>query len=143
MLRYYWCTSWSIVDVLIFFLMIRLPPRSTRTYTLFPYPTLFRSAGGQAQPRREGAGAACPAVLAERRPEDAEGQSRPCRHQGVRGEAGAPHYRGAGGDLPIAGRPNGRLQAGRAGERLRRRGALPGPAGDRNAGADQDGRTEN
>src|SRR3546814_4528108 len=23
--------------------MIRLPPRSTRTYTLFPYPTLFRS----------------------------------------------------------------------------------------------------
>src|SRR3546814_11029018 len=26
-----------------FFLMIRLPPRSTRTDTLFPYPTLFRS----------------------------------------------------------------------------------------------------
>src|SRR3546814_12176476 len=26
-----------------FFLMIRRPPRSTRTYTLFPYPTLFRS----------------------------------------------------------------------------------------------------
>src|SRR3546814_5216221 len=25
------------------FLMIRLPPRSTRTDTLFPYPTLFRS----------------------------------------------------------------------------------------------------
>src|SRR3546814_15085844 len=24
--------------------MIRRPPRSTRTYTLFPYPTLFRSA---------------------------------------------------------------------------------------------------
>src|SRR3546814_9426984 len=24
--------------------MIRLPPRSTRTYTLFPYTTLFRSA---------------------------------------------------------------------------------------------------
>src|SRR3546814_14410399 len=23
--------------------MIRLPPRSSRTYTLFPYPTLFRS----------------------------------------------------------------------------------------------------
>src|SRR3546814_7341714 len=28
---------------LIFFLMIRLPPRSTRTDTLFPYTTLFRS----------------------------------------------------------------------------------------------------
>src|SRR3546814_15265819 len=26
-----------------FFLMIRRPPRSTRTYTLFPYTTLFRS----------------------------------------------------------------------------------------------------
>src|SRR3546814_4271324 len=28
---------------LFFFLMIRRPPRSTRTYTLFPYSTLFRS----------------------------------------------------------------------------------------------------
>src|SRR3546814_16108329 len=28
----------------VFFLLIRLPPRSTRTYTLFPYTTLFRSA---------------------------------------------------------------------------------------------------
>src|SRR3546814_15327392 len=27
----------------VFFLMIRRPPRSTRTYTLFPYTTLFRS----------------------------------------------------------------------------------------------------
>src|SRR3546814_3633611 len=30
----------------IFFLMIRRPPRSTRTDTLFPYTTLFRSHGG-------------------------------------------------------------------------------------------------
>src|SRR3546814_2564205 len=29
----------------IFFLMIRRPPRSTRTDTLFPYTTLFRSLG--------------------------------------------------------------------------------------------------
>src|SRR3546814_17440979 len=29
----------------IFFLMIRRPPRSTRTDTLFPYTTLFRSFG--------------------------------------------------------------------------------------------------
>src|SRR3546814_13403573 len=29
--------------VIIFFLMIRRPPRSTRTDTLFPYTTLFRS----------------------------------------------------------------------------------------------------
>src|SRR3546814_12052926 len=31
--------------------MIRRPPRSTRTDTLFPYPTLFRSAGGLARRR--------------------------------------------------------------------------------------------
>src|SRR3546814_6569724 len=30
-----------------FFLMIRRPPRSTRTDTLFPYTTLFRSTGGK------------------------------------------------------------------------------------------------
>src|SRR3546814_12601457 len=30
-----------------FFLMIRRPPRSTRTATLFPYTTLFRSEGGR------------------------------------------------------------------------------------------------
>src|SRR3546814_20091538 len=29
--------------IICFFLMIRLPPRSTRTDTLFPYTTLFRS----------------------------------------------------------------------------------------------------
>src|SRR3546814_11353995 len=33
----------SSVDLLFFFLMIRRPPRSTRTDTLFPYTTLFRS----------------------------------------------------------------------------------------------------
>src|SRR3546814_1424278 len=33
---YEWC-------MIIFFLMIRRPPRSTRTDTLFPYTTLFRS----------------------------------------------------------------------------------------------------
>src|SRR3546814_20889169 len=34
--------SWSYLNV-FFFLMIRRPPRSTRTDPLFPYPTLFRS----------------------------------------------------------------------------------------------------
>src|SRR3546814_14855554 len=29
--------------LILFFLMIRRPPRSTRTDTLFPYTTLFRS----------------------------------------------------------------------------------------------------
>src|SRR3546814_15166696 len=35
-----------------FFLMIRRPPRSTRTDTLFPYTTLFRSSRGRLQRRR-------------------------------------------------------------------------------------------
>src|SRR3546814_12560744 len=35
---------------IVFFLMIRRPPRSTRTDTLFPYTTLFRS------PRPDNAG---------------------------------------------------------------------------------------
>src|SRR3546814_20531694 len=42
----------------VFCLRIRLPQRSTRTYTLFPYPPLFRS-----HRRHDGAsGAALPAV---------------------------------------------------------------------------------
>src|SRR3546814_13899729 len=32
-----------IVIIMFFFLMIRQPPKSTRTDTLFPYTTLFRS----------------------------------------------------------------------------------------------------
>src|SRR3546814_20417826 len=44
----YKCLCRSVVDVQFvsgfFFLMIRRPPRSTRTDTLFPYTTLFRSA---------------------------------------------------------------------------------------------------
>src|SRR3546814_11981317 len=36
-------TESTLVD--FFFLMVRRPPRSTRTDTLFPYTTLFRSGG--------------------------------------------------------------------------------------------------
>src|SRR3546814_12499604 len=36
--------SYLSLDMFFFFLMIRRPPRSTRTDTLFPYTTLFRSA---------------------------------------------------------------------------------------------------
>src|SRR3546814_13511111 len=40
-----WCTIIiiSLVHLVFFFLMLRRPPRSTRTDTLFPYTTLFRS----------------------------------------------------------------------------------------------------
>src|SRR3546814_14735076 len=39
----YLCGSLSYLSFICFFLMIRRPPRSTRTDTLFPYTTLFRS----------------------------------------------------------------------------------------------------
>src|SRR3546814_11155918 len=67
----YGCNFFSIFLLLLvvftfifcffFFLMIRRPPRSTRTDTLFPYTTLFRSfpcrrksssGDGEQQPRR-------------------------------------------------------------------------------------------
>src|SRR3546814_18914567 len=38
---YIWYSFWILFY--FFFLMIRRPPRSTRTDTLFPYTTLFRS----------------------------------------------------------------------------------------------------
>src|SRR3546814_11743079 len=41
---------------MFFFLMVRLPPSSTRTATLVPYPTLFRS------PRRRGVGGGHPMI---------------------------------------------------------------------------------
>src|SRR3546814_18106696 len=40
------CSDWTVslgMCIFFFFLMIRRPPRSTRTDTLFPYTTLFRS----------------------------------------------------------------------------------------------------
>src|SRR3546814_18835722 len=43
------CVLTCYYAVLFFFLMIRRPPRSTRTDTLFPYTTLFRSLGYDAE----------------------------------------------------------------------------------------------
>src|SRR3546814_18204578 len=40
-----------LLSVLFFFLMIRRPPRSTRTDTLFPYTTLFRSRQARSRAR--------------------------------------------------------------------------------------------
>src|SRR3546814_15743820 len=42
------CLATGLCDLcllIFFFLLIRRPPRSTRTDTLFPYTTLFRSGG--------------------------------------------------------------------------------------------------
>src|SRR3546814_3625792 len=49
----YFCLLWY--EIFFFFLMIRRPPRSTRTDTLFPYTTLFRSVWC----RRAGGGKDC------------------------------------------------------------------------------------
>src|SRR3546814_19663565 len=45
------CVSMTLIVSLVFFLflMIRRPPRSTRTDTLFPYTTLFRSLDDDAE----------------------------------------------------------------------------------------------
>src|SRR3546814_12360852 len=48
---------------IFFFLMIRRPPRSTRTDTLFPYTTLFRSR--QFQRAADIAGSARPASISD------------------------------------------------------------------------------
>src|SRR3546814_9749152 len=61
-----WC---SVSLFCFFFLMIRRPPRSTRTDTLFPYTTLFRSpAGSRGSGRcdREAARAAPGAAIGQR-----------------------------------------------------------------------------
>src|SRR3546814_10088880 len=72
---------------MFFFLMIRRPPRSTRTDTLFPYTTLFRSLRGRlrwrkpcpapqrqqprpSRPRHCGVDACCPARPAPKRSEE-------------------------------------------------------------------------
>src|SRR3546814_18706871 len=66
----------SVILSFVFFLMIPLPPISTRTDTLFPYTTLFRSAGGSAGGdrnqrhclRRDDGDAARPGGLRDRLP---------------------------------------------------------------------------
>src|SRR3546814_17420891 len=45
-----------LICISCFFLMIRRPPRSTRTDTLVPYTTLFRSLGGDTEGRHDIAG---------------------------------------------------------------------------------------
>src|SRR3546814_5342402 len=76
------------VVVCCFFLMIRRPPRSTRTDTLFPYTTLFRSAlaqGGRAVRGRRGARLGKPH---RRRPGGARRRPRPAIHPRQRDRCG-------------------------------------------------------
>src|SRR3546814_19542054 len=63
---FYWRIPLCCVLTLyvFFFLMIRRPPRSTRTDTLFPYTTLFRSTGAEAEGVTDGELALCEVELA-------------------------------------------------------------------------------
>src|SRR3546814_18001516 len=61
------CMYYSVLrsrTVLVFFLMIRRPPRSTRTDTRFPYATLFRSVDAPVSGGLVGAQAGTLAVFA-------------------------------------------------------------------------------
>src|SRR3546814_14927283 len=49
-LMFFSVVSYSTCVYIFFFLMIRRPPRSTRTDTLFPYTTLFRSNTAKSHP---------------------------------------------------------------------------------------------
>src|SRR3546814_14674585 len=96
----------------VFFLMIRRPPRSTRTDTLFPYTTLFRSqgrdrAGDDRRRYRRGAG------LLHRPPRE------PCRRRGARARR---RHRAAG---PRCARRTRRARAARHCQRPARRPAEP------------------
>src|SRR3546814_2284163 len=56
MVLLYFRVSDLILHVVFFFLMIRPPPRSTRTDTLVPYTTHFRSGGRRRDPGFSGTG---------------------------------------------------------------------------------------
>src|SRR3546814_19418800 len=73
-------------SIYVFFLMIRRPPKSTRTDTLFPYTTLFRSA----EPWQ-----ACPRRRAPHRPRDLADHPA----TGRRGERDRPRSDWVGNDL--------------------------------------------
>src|SRR3546814_12634792 len=81
----------------VFFLMIRRPPRSTRTDTLLPYATLFRSPARRRQGAHVAANRACPVA--------AVGNAGPCREC---------NRAAAGGRGAAQARPWGVRQIGRA-----------------------------
>src|SRR3546814_12953356 len=72
-----WCSE--LLFVVFFLLMIRRPPRSTRTDTLFPYTTLFRSRRSR---YRAGGIAACVERCAAQRAGADQSQVSDCRSAG-------------------------------------------------------------
>src|SRR3546814_7686939 len=75
------CTSVYFGVVLkwhILFLMIRRPPRSTRTDTLFPYTTLFRSKRSNGPPGRSANSTGMPRISGSRARRCGEAMCRRC-----------------------------------------------------------------
>src|SRR3546814_8174275 len=111
---------------IFFFLMIRRPPRSTRTDTLFPYTTLFRSPrGGPPQGRAE-----VDSHHADHRRHEPEGAAGPARAVRLRGERADRPDRPDADDEPRRQRTGDRLpRRVRLAERAARRlGPVPRPA---------------
>src|SRR3546814_8844998 len=104
----------TIIDV--FFLMIRRPPRATRTDTLFPDTTLFRSHRDRPAPARDAARRRRRAALGRRR-DCPPGEVR--SHRRAAGQTSGAPATGTGG-LPVA---TGRSRA--ACRRLRRPARIP------------------
>src|SRR3546814_4411597 len=107
--------------MVLFFLMRRRPPRSTRTDTLFPYTTLFRSVAGRRSGRHLRALAARPHRYSGR--EATPRQSRGIARHGV-GSAADPPISSA---LPEAGERVAVRRPTRS-DHLRRRCLLARPA---------------
>src|SRR3546814_15172633 len=85
------CEYQLVISTFFFFLMIRRPPRSTRTDTLFPYTTLFRSVIG------DNPGAPCGAFApADRRRQLPLPRARCAEHPGCRVRPPAARVAGAG-----------------------------------------------
>src|SRR3546814_1939666 len=130
-------SMWSLFLVLwlvlfFFFLMIRRPPRSTRTDTLFPYTTLFRSHRRRRCPRPDPGAGRC--LLGRFRDRLRQPGGRPfharCpageRHLQARDRQG-PYLRLPGGRREAAGDgPGARRLAGELGGGRRRPGAERG-----------------
>src|SRR3546814_5949760 len=73
--------------------MIRRPPRSTRTDTLFPYTTLFRSSPLDGGPGRDGHSARVYRGSSVEGQPDRCTRSRPAKSQAGRDDEGGPHRR--------------------------------------------------
>src|SRR3546814_15372346 len=113
----------SVLLLFIFFLMIRRPPRSTRTDTLFPYTTLFRSSGCWERSGRS----------LRRRDRPSSSSRRTCRSAIDRGDS--PHIQGSSAPA--------RRRVATAWHRTRRRGPrLLGRPAARDSGALRGSRSE-